>query len=181
MTSSEMTTTYDAVVFDLDGTLVRLDVEWDHVATDVATALSDRGIEPPSSLWEMLELADRSGHLQPIEDIISTYEREGARRSDRLPAADAVPHGPVGICSLNAESACRCAVAEHDLTDQIDVIVGRDTVSTAKPDPEPLLEAIDRLGVDPRKVIFVGDGERDERTADRAGVDFSYVDAFLRA
>ncbi|MFP4627342.1 MAG: HAD hydrolase-like protein [Natronomonas sp.] len=44
-----------------------------------------------------------------------------------------------------------------------------------------MLEAIDRLGADPRNVIFVGDGERDERTADRAGVDFSYVDAFLRA
>lgn len=174
-------TDYDAIVFDLDGTLVRLAVEWDVVADDVAVALRDRGLEPPGSLWEMLELADRTGHRGAVETIIETHEREGARRSERLPAADAVPDGPVAVCSLNAESACRLALQRHGLTDRIDAVVGRDTVSTEKPDPEPLLYAIDAIGVTPERTLFVGDGKRDERTAERAGVPFSYVSAFPRA
>ena len=172
---------YDAVVFDLDGTLVRLAVDWEAVATDVADVLSERGVEPPSSLWEMLEAADESGTRAAVEAVISASERAGARASTRLPAADTVPDGPVGVCSLNCEDACRIALDRHGLTSRVDVVVGRDTVATEKPDPEPLLETVRQLESTPERTLFVGDTVRDERTARRAGTQFVYVSDWLRA
>lgn len=171
---------YGTIVFDLDGTLVRLNVDWDAVASDVAATLQQRGVEPPDSLWGMLETADERGHRAAVEEVISDHERDGATTSTRLPAADTVPEESVGVCSLNCEAACRIALSTHGL-DRIETVVGRDSVSTEKPDPEPLLEAIDRLESAPTETVFVGDTDRDATTAERAGVDYFDVSAWLRA
>ena len=40
---------YDAVVYDLDGTLVDLAVDWDAVARDVASLLEARGVDLETS------------------------------------------------------------------------------------------------------------------------------------
>lgn len=171
---------YDTVVFDLDGTLVRLAVDWSVVAREVALALEERDIEPPNSLWGMLETADENGAREAIERVIAAHECDGARNSERLPAADTIPDGAVGVCSLNAEEACRIALDVHEI-DGIGAVVGRDTVGTEKPDPEPLLETIERLGGDPSGTLFVGDTDRDRKTADRAGTDYVDVSDWLRA
>ncbi|ELZ03841.1 HAD family hydrolase [Natrialba aegyptia] len=169
---------YDAIVYDLDGTLVDLDVDWDAVASDVRAVYDDAATEPPGDdLWAMLEGAAEAGLLEVVEETIASHERTGARTAPRLPfAADLEARSvPIGVCSLNCEAACRHALENHGLTPAVDVVVGRDTVATQKPDPEPLLAAVGELGVEPEQAVFVGDSERDERTARRAGVDFQYV------
>jgi phosphoglycolate phosphatase len=167
---------FDAIVYDLDGTLVRLVVDWDAVAADVAAVLRERDVEPPHDLWEMLERADETGHRPAVEEAISDHERAGARASERLPLADSVPEvGTVGVCSLNCEAACHIALERHALTERVGAVVGRDSVATAKPHPEPLLATLDALGVPPEDAVFIGDSERDEVTAQRAGVAFYYV------
>jgi haloacid dehalogenase superfamily, subfamily IA, variant 1 with third motif having Dx(3-4)D or Dx(3-4)E len=168
---------YDAVVYDLDGTLVRLNVDWDDAAVDAADTLAARGVDTGGmDLWEVLERADEGGHRRSIETVLADHEREGARTSDRLRLADDLPRAvPVGVCSLNCEAACHIALAEHGLDGHVDVVVGRDTVDAYKPDPEPLLAAVRGLEADPGETLFVGDSERDAESARRAGVDFQYV------
>ena len=174
---------YDAVVYDLDGTLVDLDVDWGVVAADVREVYETAGKTPPSDgLWEMLEGAADAGLEADVESTIAGHEREGARTAPRLAHADELLERaeravPVGVCSLNCEDACRIALEEHDLHEAVDAVVGRDTVATRKPDPEPLLETVRRLGVEPENAVFVGDSERDELTARRAGTAFEYVGA----
>ena len=41
------------------------------------------------------------------------------------------------------------------------VVISGDTTPHAKPHPEPLFEAARRLGVDPKRCIYVGDDHRD--------------------
>ena len=171
---------HETLVFDLDGTLVRLAVDWEAVAGAVAGALEERGVPPSGDLWSMLETADATGHREAVEAVIGEFERDGARNSERLPAADTVPAGRVGVCSLNCEEACHIALETHAI-DGVGAVVGRDTVTTEKPDPEPLLETVERLGGEPSGTLFVGDSERDERTAERAGIDYVYVSEWLRA
>jgi phosphoglycolate phosphatase len=58
----------------------------------------------------------------------------------------------------------------------VDAVVGRDSVETHKPDPEPLLATLEGMGCSPDDAEFVGDSERDEVAAERAGVRFRWVD-----
>lgn len=175
---------YDAVLYDLDGTLVRLAVDWERVREDVAALFRSLGHDPGErSLWDLLERADAVGGDLPtrVNDAVARHEREGARRSRLLPTAEELPavaaDRPVGVVSLNAESACRVALETHSIDDRVSTVVGRDTVAERKPHPEPLLTALRSLEVAPERALFVGDSGRDRRAADRAGVDFLGVGA----
>ncbi|MWV39646.1 HAD-IA family hydrolase [Natrialba sp. INN-245] len=171
-------TEYDAVVYDLDGTIVDLNVDWNAVATDVLTVYDAADVEPRGNdLWELLLGADEVGLAAAVESVIASHEREGAPTSPRLRHADELLERtvPVGVCSLNCEEACRIALEEQDLHDEVETVVGRDTVETQKPEPEPLLAAVDDLETSPERALFVGDSPRDELTAERAGTAFEYV------
>ena len=172
--------THDAIVYDLDGTLVHLAVDWDAVATEVATVLRERDVDPGTGdLWSMLELSGDVGHRPVVEETITRYERDGADRSERLPLADGLPHGvPVGVCSLNAEVAVRDALDVHEIDPHVESVVGRDTVGSSKPDPEGLLRVVDDLDATPERTVFVGDSERDAETARRAGTAFEWAAEF---
>ncbi|WP_418285749.1 HAD family hydrolase [Halorubrum sp. DTA46] len=187
---------YDAVVYDLDGTLVELVVDWEAVAESVLGVYTDHAVKPPTSdLWGLLESADDYGIGQPVEEAIALHERSGARDSTILPLGErliaastraaenesASGRPSVGVCSLNCEEACRIAVETHGLDAAIDgdAVVGRDTVESHKPEPESLLAAIDRLGASPEHALFVGDSERDAVAAERAGVDYAWASELL--
>ena len=170
---------YEALVYDLDGTLVELDVDWGAVTDDAAGVLRARGLDVAGeSLWDLLQRAgeEGEGHRRAVETVIADHEREGARSAARLPLADELPTGvPTGVCSLNCEAACRVALERHGLGGHVDAIVGRDTVTAHKPDPEPLLATVDALGAAPGATLFIGDSDSDRVTAERAGVGFQRV------
>jgi phosphoglycolate phosphatase len=170
-------TDYDAVVYDLDGTLVRLDVDWGAVEREVEAALREAGADPAEyDMWGMLDAAEDAGVGGHVHDLIAAHERDGAAAATRLPAADDLPLDvPVGVCSLNCEAACRAALDDHGLTEFVDVVAGRDTVPARKPDPRALEWVLAELGVPAERALFVGDSASDEVTAERAGAAFRWV------
>lgn len=168
---------YAGVVYDLDGTLVDLVVDWDAVTVEGRAVFTERGHDVDGDLWRLLDEADDRGLRTELETVIADHERAGARESTLAAHAGDLPLSvPTGVCSLNCETACRIALETHDLGDAVDAVVGRDTVETRKPDPEPLLATVDRLGVSPAEALFVGDSRRDALAAERAGVDFLGVE-----
>jgi len=77
---------YDAVVYDLDGTLVELAVDWGAVAESVLEVYAEHAMIPPTDeLWGLLEAAGDYGIRDPVEEAIAVHERSGARESVLLP------------------------------------------------------------------------------------------------
>lgn len=173
-----MTTEYEATVYDLDGTLVRLAVDWKAAAEPIQAIIREHGDDAEADdALDLLPVADSLGINDEIEPHLARAECEGAGHSERLPLLDELIDSevPVAVCSLNCEAACRRALATHGVREEVEVIVGRDSVENRKPHPGPLLTAVDRLGVSPEKTLFVGDSESDAVTARRAGTDFRRV------
>jgi len=168
---------YDAIVYDLDGTLVHLDVDWDDVRARCVAVMDARGVDVGGAdIWEIRQIADDHNALDRIDEVIAEFERDGATSADKLPLAGDLPANvPVGVCSLNDESACRIALELYGLDRHVDVVVGRGTVETVKPDPEGLLYALDELGVAPGRALFVGDSASDREAARNAGMAFQWV------
>lgn len=167
----------DAVIYDLDGTLVRLAVDWVALEAEIERVLQDANVESASlDAWDLLDAAEKAGVGDEVESLIAAAERDGARESVRLSLADTIDTRlPIGVCSLNCEAACRIALETHGLATHVDTVIGRDSVAERKPAPEPLLAVVESLGVSPERTLFVGDSVGDEEAATRAGTQFSYV------
>lgn len=173
-----MTDEFEAVVYDLDGTLVRLDVDWATVRDGLDVLLREHGVDPaPLETWELLSAAEAADVGAEAHELISRHERAGAREARRLPTADEldVLDVPVGVLSLNCEDACHIALAEHELTEYVDVVAGRETPPARKPDPRSLRWVLSELGADADSALFVGDSDSDEVTATRVGTQFRWV------
>ena len=75
----------------------------------------------------------------------------------------------LGVVTNKRYDLSRSLLAELKLLGYFGVVVGGDTLSVAKPNPEPLLHACNVLDIPPAKAIFVGDSNTDVSCARAAG------------
>jgi pyrophosphatase PpaX len=61
------------------------------------------------------------------------------------------------------------------LDDAFDVVIGCDDVTHSKPHPEPVLKAVEKLGVAAKDTVFVGDSRHDMESGRAAGVKTAAV------
>ncbi|WP_300031346.1 HAD-IA family hydrolase [uncultured Roseobacter sp.] len=76
----------------------------------------------------------------------------------------------VGICTNKPEGLAETLMQRLGVRDAFGALVGADTLTVRKPDPEPLFEAARRAGGDPSRCILIGDSDTDRNTARAAGV-----------
>jgi N-acetyl-D-muramate 6-phosphate phosphatase len=75
-----------------------------------------------------------------------------------------------GVVTNKSERFARPLLDGLGLGQRAQVIVGGDTCPRAKPFPDPLLFAAERLEVEPSQTLYVGDDERDVQAARAAGM-----------
>ena len=80
-----------------------------------------------------------------------------------------------GIVSTKNRDVLEEIFDKENLRDKLALVVGGRDVTRAKPDPEGLNFAVDRLKADKADVLFCGDTVIDAEAARRAGVDFCAV------
>ena len=81
----------------------------------------------------------------------------------------------LGIVSSKFRYRIEDVLQREDLRGDFDVIVGREDVIAAKPNPEGLLTAMSALGGVPASTCYVGDSVTDAKTAQRAETAFIAV------
>ena len=79
--------------------------------------------------------------------------------------------GAVTNTTVMREADVRALLAAAELDELLEVVVTSVDVGVAKPDPKPILEALQRLGVAPDRTLFVGDRPSDGEAAHAAGLD----------
>ncbi|WP_437762725.1 HAD-IA family hydrolase [Sorangium sp. So ce281] len=176
------------VVFDLDGTLI--DSRGDIVAA-VNHALVATGRTPLPGQVIVRYVGDgaralcaRAARLpetsESVEDVLRRfldyYARHPLDFTRWMPGAQEMLER---LSDLGDLALCVCTNKPRSTTDAVlaalgvgarfrAVVAGGD-VAAKKPDPAPLLHLAARLGVQPRKMVMVGDGPQDIECARRAG------------
>jgi phosphoglycolate phosphatase len=81
----------------------------------------------------------------------------------------------LAIASTKHRHRINAILSKFGLLDYFSVIVGGEDVRAHKPDPLVLFQVFDRLGLEPRECIYVGDNVVDAQAAEKANVDFIAV------
>jgi phosphoglycolate phosphatase len=174
----------DVVVVDLDNTLVSLEVDWDAVRDRLAD-VAERAevLVERHGIWPLMEAARQPGReplLAEMEQLVTEAELAGAhgpRNQALLDWLDAeAPDRPLSVLSLNSRRAVQLALESHGLEGRVEHIVGREDVRKVKPDPQGMLILAERHGVEPARILFVGDKDGDRECAERAGTEFLHVE-----
>jgi HAD superfamily hydrolase (TIGR01509 family) len=143
-------------------------------------ALPDHVMEQddPHEILRYTGSLGRGEMTRSIEDALTAAEIEAARVARPTPYAREVivaaheAGRPVAIVSNNAAEAVRTYLAAHRLSRYVHPVVGRPYAdpSRMKPDPAPILTAVEELDADPAECVLVGDSVSDITAAATAGV-----------
>ncbi len=178
--------TIEAILFDLDGTLMETD---DHMVQKVARLISwfrlrnsekisrwmvMRGETPVNG---MITLLDQMGIDQAVMALFGRIKRRTAAVHPPYPMMEGVEEMlrilkgkyRLGLVTTNSGVKAEHFLTENGIAGYFDVVVNRSLVKRLKPHPEPLQFAAAQLGVAPAKCIMVGDTTPDMKSAVAAG------------
>ena len=186
------------VVFDLDGTLVKSSVDFKGMKRRMIEVLTRYGVprellSPEKTTVENLKMAEeawsrmgvddevRRRALREVEEVMNEAELEalptvqpieGVREAlERLRGMGL----KLAVLTRGHQAYAVEALRRVGLLELIDVVLTRDNVEKPKPNPEALMEAAERLGLEVDEIVFVGDHPIDSTCAEGASVRFIAV------
>lgn len=173
-----------ALLFDLDGTLV--DTVGLILSSMHAAFEGHPGRRPTEAEWIAgmgkplrVQLAEFVAPEQ-LEQVVDRYRTHQQANHDRMTRAfeGAVEtlarlkgrgHA-IGIVTSKFLQPAERTLRYVGLAPYVDVVVGADSVPRTKPDPFPVLHALERLGRMPPRALFVGDSPHDIAAGNAAGI-----------
>jgi pyrophosphatase PpaX len=174
---------FSVVLFDLDGTVIDsgaiILASMRHAAKEVL------GLEPPDE--ELMAAVGGPGleaqmrELAPdrVEELVTVYRAHNEPLHDTLAVCEGMDDVLVrlkdegrrlGIVTAKRRATVELAFDAVPLRHLFDTVVGGDETARHKPDPDPLLLALERLDARPEDTAYVGDAPFDVRAAKAAGV-----------
>lgn len=184
-TDARPTPRWPVVVFDLDGTLadtVNLIVEsYQHAFRTVIGQEEDPAVIR-SWIGRPLIQAFREHSAEAADELYSTYLQWNSENTERLirgydgarelladlRAADV----RVGVATSKRRESAEQAMDLLGLAEHVEVLVAMEDTEQHKPDPTPLLLAIERLGLrNPGRSVYIGDAVVDVLAGKAAGMD----------
>ncbi len=175
-----------AVIFDLDGTLVDTEKYAIKVFSDVMKTYC--GIDvTPEDLTLFYGVHDLTSYKMIIEKYGLTvsaaellkhhnaeYDRIVSEVNELLPGAENIfkrfSHLPLVICSGSTRQQIQTILSNLSIVDLFDHIVSCDDVEKHKPHPEPFLLTADKLGIDPVCCLVFEDSDAGIKAAKAAGM-----------
>lgn len=174
---------FPVVLFDLDGTLidsgpiilasmqhaVRTVLDREIAYEELAATVGGQGLVAqmheldPDRADELVDVYKQ--HNDPLHDTLEAFEELLAV----LPRLKAEGR-KLGIVTAKRHRTVALALDRFpELAEHFDIVIAHEDTDRHKPDPDPVLAAVERLGAEPSQAAYVGDSPFDIQAAKAAG------------
>lgn len=199
------------MVFDLDGTIVDFNIDFNAARAEVVHLLTKQSL--PSSILSvnesvfvtlrkakrrMKENGKAEQEFMKLKEkviaVVERYESEAAQKTNLIPGILETLKTlremklKIALFTANGEKSTNHILRRFRLRQFFDAIITRESVLAVKPDPVHLEAALKALKVKPEEAIVVGDSVRDMECARRLKVlavgvttGFSSIEELARA
>jgi phosphoglycolate phosphatase len=182
------------IVFDLDGTIVRLAADWHSLRRALITRFTEKNRETinlksmSAILSRIVEMEDEE-ELQLNFNLIQQYELENITSNE--PIKETVyfinnkevfgvsPNAKLAVFSLNTHSTILISLKMAGILNEFEFFVGREDVRKWKPEPDGLLKILDFFKVNTEEMIYFGDSDIDLLAGTKAGIESYYIDTLI--
>lgn len=182
------------IVFDLDGTIVRLSADW----YSLLAVLNARYKEKHKNVNQFNRISALLNEIVAIGDeaelkqnfrIIQQYEMENIAKIEiikdvlffinNLEFFEVNSEVKLAIFSLNTRATINKSLQLADVAAKFDFIVGREDVRAWKPEPEGILKIKDYFQVFKEQMIYFGDLKIDLLAGENAGIRAHLINDLL--
>lgn len=150
---------YEAFLFDMDGTLIRMKLDFKKMRADLEDIIGNMEGSILESISKIEDKKLRKKALEYIED----QEKEAADKSEIIDGSMEClkylkeRNIKIGIITRNNRESTLLSAKKTKILDYLDVIISRDDVEKVKPDSMHVEIALEKLNSDSKKSVVVGD------------------------
>lgn len=180
--------TIEAVIFDLDGTLVNFNLDYKALRAEVRDYLIRQGVptsvlDVNESIFGMMQKTEiffknSNKSEQKFKTVRSTslkiaekYEMDAATSTNLLSGAFETLKElkklkiKIGLCTTSSQTAANYILNRFKIIDFFEVVIPREKVKKIKPDTEQFNLALKTLKINPESTLIVGDSTVDMESA----------------
>lgn len=184
-----------AVLFDLDGTLIRSTIDFEKMKREVIVTFLSQGVNgtifPEGAKSNVIIRlgrralmengicnADIASVVNHVNDVMNQVELEHVSKTTLMTGASSTLRWlrrrgiQIGVLTRGCREYAEKALRVVELRMLIDALLARDEVEHPKPDQRHLLQLVEELDCEPRQVVLVGDSTLDASCAQNTSVPF---------
>jgi len=159
-----------AVVFDLDGTLVDLPVDWEGLFAEFKVIMHVDNVRPVAETVSKVYAETRKQIFEAWDKAELAVSKTCTTNEKGMKIYRENADKPKALVTLQGKKAVEIIAGEFKLS--FDVILTReDSLSRS----EQLLMAAENLKVPPKNILFVGNADTDATAAEKVGCQFLRV------
>lgn len=168
---------YKGIIFDLDGTLVNLNTDWEKLKK----TLSEFTMKEKREKIEFTPLDQKihqtrekfgEAFYRRLLDIISQFElceEKYELNHELISFLESCPEKRIAIYSMNT-SKCVMNFVEKYLKRKIDSIIAKDNCTEPKPTGKDFKKIINEWKMNAKEVVYVGNSENDRISGEEASI-----------
>jgi len=188
---TDMIDSIAGVIFDMDGTLVRFNIDYTAIRVEIIQRLAQMGFDKSDfsindGMFKIIEKAQQAvikvGSAGPEEIrrlvfiIADQHEMTSALETGLIPGVRPTLRRmheeglKLAVCTIRGSRSTELLLRRLRIAAFFSAVVTRDEAPQVKPHPSHLSLVLERLALPPSRVILVGDGRSDVEMARAMGV-----------
>jgi len=182
------------IIFDLDGTIVNLNVNWRELKQTLSERYSkiyDESCQFNSISGGLSYIVSKDDKEELVNffDLIRKFEVKNIDKNtpieesiyfiNHLQEFGIKKDIKLVIFSLNTRKTIKESLKREKILNKFDFIVGREDVRRWKPEPEGLIKIQNHYDIKADEMIYIGDMKKDLLTGNNAGVDTYLIEDLI--